>query len=44
MEAFVPGYNPVLAVLPLLLSLLPRGSFQLFPGQQQQMEKTHLPL
>jgi len=32
MEAFVPGYNPVLAVLPMLLSLLPHGPCQLFPG------------
>lgn len=34
MEAFVPGYNPVLAVLPLLLSLLPHGSSWLFPGRR----------
>lgn len=34
MEAFVPGYNPVLAVLPLLLSLLPHGLFQLFSGRR----------
>lgn len=32
MEAFVPGYDAALVVLPPLLSLLPQGSFQLFSG------------
>lgn len=32
MQSFVPRYIPLVVVLPLFLSLLPRGSFQLFPG------------